>query len=348
MISVIVPVYNAEKYIVPCINSILNQTYQQFQLILVDDGSSDNSLKLCKAFESDLRVRVISKQNGGVSSARYEGILASTGEYITFVDNDDILAPEFLEQTMAYMEDNVDIVAASSTMQLSEKIEEFVKKKENQETAMYEYSGEEAAEAILDNVKCKIERPLWGKLYRKELLQKVQLEQYRDKIPILFWEDLFALNFLLIEARKVRFLNQVLYIQRAVGESLSRSGNLGNYYFNQVEAYHLLYQYLKGKNVPKATHRCLDEYDKCLERMWYKLKYDGVHYGEGRQVQRDIDEKYNLYYPVFKQTKIGVMRKIDLFLFKYARRLWEWTVGTFYFRVITGYKRKKIYRELSR
>lgn len=97
-VSVIVPIYNSEKYITECIESILNQTYKDFELILMDDGSTDSSGEICKKYMlQDPRVRYIYKENGGVSSARNEGIQCAGGEYIAFVDSDDTVKPKMLE-----------------------------------------------------------------------------------------------------------------------------------------------------------------------------------------------------------------------------------------------------------
>lgn len=99
-ISVIVPVYNVEPYLRRCVDSILGQTYENLEVILVDDGSSDGSGAVCDEYEAkDSRVRVIHKENGGLSSARNAGIDASTGEYLSFIDSDDWIEPE----TYGYM-----------------------------------------------------------------------------------------------------------------------------------------------------------------------------------------------------------------------------------------------------
>ena len=98
LISIIVPVYKAEKYLSECIDSVLNQTYENFELILVDDGSPDNSGKICDEYaEKDKRIKVIHKENGGVSSARNAGLDNAQGEYITFVDSDDIVDKQYIE-----------------------------------------------------------------------------------------------------------------------------------------------------------------------------------------------------------------------------------------------------------
>lgn len=97
-ISVIVPVYNAEKYLGRCIESVLRQTYKDFELILVNDGSKDSSLVICREYErADERIKVIDKPNGGVSSARNAGIDNACGKMLTFLDSDDYLSEDFLE-----------------------------------------------------------------------------------------------------------------------------------------------------------------------------------------------------------------------------------------------------------
>ena len=98
MISVIVPVYNVEKYLDNCVESIVNQTYKDLEIILVDDGSPDNCPAMCDEWaKKDSRIRVIHKENGGVSSARNIGLDNVTGEYIGFVDSDDYLESNMYE-----------------------------------------------------------------------------------------------------------------------------------------------------------------------------------------------------------------------------------------------------------
>lgn len=105
-LSVIVPIYNASKYLDRCISSIADQTYKDLEIILVDDGSTDNSLDICKSYaEKDNRIKVIHKSNGGQSSARNTGLDYSTSKYITFVDSDDYLAPKMYEIMMSHNED---------------------------------------------------------------------------------------------------------------------------------------------------------------------------------------------------------------------------------------------------
>ncbi|MBP3692698.1 MAG: glycosyltransferase [Clostridia bacterium] len=99
LISVIIPVYNSEKYLESCINSVLNQTYFNLEIILVNDGSTDSSANICDAFaQKDSRIKVIHKQNGGQADARNKALDIAQGEYIGFVDSDDTVAPEMYEK----------------------------------------------------------------------------------------------------------------------------------------------------------------------------------------------------------------------------------------------------------
>ncbi len=97
-ISIVVPIYNAEKYLDRCIQSILNQSYKDLEIILIDDGSTDSSNKICNNYQKrDNRIKFISQKNEGVSAARNRGISEATGEFIGFVDSDDYIQPNMYE-----------------------------------------------------------------------------------------------------------------------------------------------------------------------------------------------------------------------------------------------------------
>ena len=107
LVSVIIPVYNVEKYMRRCIDSIINQTYTNLEIILVDDGASDRSGKICDEYaQMDHRIKVLHKENGGLASARNAGIQIATGEYISYVDSDDWVETEFIEVLLKGCQDN--------------------------------------------------------------------------------------------------------------------------------------------------------------------------------------------------------------------------------------------------
>ena len=112
-VSVIVPVYNSKAYLERCVDAILTQTYSDLEVVLVDDGSSDNSLEICREYEKkDSRIKIFHKENGGSSSARNVGIKEATGEYICFCDSDDYYEKDIIENLMKVFDENSDAVIA--------------------------------------------------------------------------------------------------------------------------------------------------------------------------------------------------------------------------------------------
>ena len=130
-LSIIIPVYNCENYVDACLSSILNQNFTNFELIIIDDGSTDNSLKKCKAFEKDTRVKIISKENEGVSIARNTGLKLSAAEYVMFVDSDDILAQGMFQSMIDQIsQTNADLcVCGIKNFLVSDKYDEIWKYK---------------------------------------------------------------------------------------------------------------------------------------------------------------------------------------------------------------------------
>jgi len=99
LISIIVPIYNVEIYLEKCLNSIINQTYKNIEILLINDGSSDNSLRICKKYQKkDKRIVLINKKNGGLSSARNAGIDKASGNYLLFIDSDDYIEIDMIEK----------------------------------------------------------------------------------------------------------------------------------------------------------------------------------------------------------------------------------------------------------
>ena len=103
-VSIIIPIYNAESFVAECVRSIQGQTFDNWELILVNDGSTDRSVTICESFvRTDSRIRLLNKKNGGVSSARNLGLSEATGKYISFVDADDKVTPDYIEELLKPM-----------------------------------------------------------------------------------------------------------------------------------------------------------------------------------------------------------------------------------------------------
>jgi len=162
--SIIIPIYNAEKYLVRCIQSILDQTYQNFELILVNDGSQDNSLSISERYaKKDDRIKVVSQKNQGVSSARNRGIELAKAEYVTFIDSDDFIASDYLKIFSSDAEiHNADIMISGTII----KYEKSLKKKD----IIIRHIDSTKSSEIPDVDKKFLLNPSWGKCYRRELI----------------------------------------------------------------------------------------------------------------------------------------------------------------------------------
>ena len=175
MISVIVPVYNVEKYLSECIESLIGQTYSDLEIILINDGSTDKSGDICDMYSrKDKRIHVIHKENGGNTSARKEGVKHSKGEYIAFVDADDWLEP-FMFQQMLKSGENADIIIFAA-------YEEYGSFQKVKCSSVIEglYSGNKLLslyEKMMMNGSFYIHgipTNLWGKLFKKNIISKSQ------------------------------------------------------------------------------------------------------------------------------------------------------------------------------
>ena len=167
MISVIVPVYNVEKYLEECLDSIQNQTYSDIEVILVNDGSLDNSKDICEKYcKEDNRFKLINQANQGQSVARNHGVAASTGEFIAFVDSDDIIRQDYLEVLIRYMSEEVDIVESQFTVHKKE----FFNENYKEINVIFEGDSEEAVKAVPKHVLSV--NPV-TKLYRRSVVEAV-------------------------------------------------------------------------------------------------------------------------------------------------------------------------------
>lgn len=180
ILSVIVPVYNVAPYLERCIKSIINQSYQNLEIILIDDGSTDNSGTICDAWaEKDERIMVIHKKNGGLSDARNVGLKVASGAYITFVDSDDWLNLNMYEKLMKIgMAQNCDIVMCNFQKISDENSISIC----NNDYKIEFYDTISALKALITE---QIQQVVWNKIYKKELLNGIYFESGR------FHEDEF-------------------------------------------------------------------------------------------------------------------------------------------------------------
>lgn len=234
MISIIVPIYNIEKYIEKCIFSLINQTYRDIEILLINDGSTDDSLDVCLKWEKlDQRIRVYSKDNQGVSKTRNFGLSLAKGDYIFFIDGDDWIDKNCLETMMNYMNDEIDIVCC-----------EFKEIDENNgDFDLFSHSNQygilEKNDIIQDYYLNKLYmKTIWGKIYKKELWNHIKF------IDLKYSEDTYAMFEIAQKTNKLVMLEKAFYnyLQRNEGASHNKSIQ---YYENlSFTNYH---NYLKAK-----------------------------------------------------------------------------------------------------
>lgn len=168
-ISIIIPVYNCEKYIEKCLNSLVNQTLKDIEIILVNDGSTDNSRKIIESF-TDSRIKILDKKNGGQSSARNIGLDVAQGEYIGFVDSDDWVDEDYFEKLYNTAKKyDADIAMA-----------DFIRKGPQKHTIRLNIAEEKVYEKIENKIKIANalkEGCIWNKIYKKEILNGIRFTE---------------------------------------------------------------------------------------------------------------------------------------------------------------------------
>lgn len=217
MVSIIIPVYNVEKYLPRCIESVLSQTYSFIEVILVDDGSTDNSGKICDRIALiNPEVKVIHKENGGLSSARNTGIEIAKGEAIFFLDSDDYLSHDCIEKCVQIMDKTNSDISIIQMMYISEETNNEIKGITGYEEEIL--SASEAIEASLYQIKFSCCAP--AKLYRRKVIGNIRFPVGRLS------EDLATCHLFLNNANKIVYINNTGYYYRQHTESIMHTFNI--------------------------------------------------------------------------------------------------------------------------
>ena len=281
-ISVIVPVYKVEPYLDRCVQSIVDQTYANLEIILVDDGSPDNCPAMCDAWaEEDSRIKVIHKENGGLSDARNAGMAEASGEYIAFVDSDDWIAPEMLRKLHdALQRDDSDIAACTVQMVWEDDTpDELLTVQTNRVL-----NHLEAQKALLRESLLK--QPVWYKLYRRETVLGIPFEVGKNH------EDVYWSYQTIGRAKRVSLIDYIgyVYLQRensimGAGYSMKR--------LDAIEAFERRYHYLAA-NFPELEKEArLSIVGNCIYHGQMALKY--LPKDERRQALRYLNEVKSRY-----------------------------------------------------
>lgn len=231
VISIIIPVYNSEKYLFECVDSVRNQTYKNLEIILIDDGSIDFSGSLCDQYAMmDQRIRVVHKTNGGVSDARNHGLKIARGDYIGFVDADDLIEHDMYETLLKLCLKGDSKLACTGYDIIGDKSS---KKEDHIDREIILSSDDFFADITLGDHLITVTNAVWNRLYHRDIIQGVEFPKGKN-----YGEEIVFNTKTIINAGKCIYTNKKLYHYRIRNGSITRSdkGDL----FNQKVANDLI------------------------------------------------------------------------------------------------------------
>ena len=308
-ISVIVPVYKCEQYIHRCVNSILNQTFSDFELILVDDGSPDNCGEICEEYaKKDFRVKVIHQVNGGQAAARNNGVKEAQGEWLHFVDSDDMIHPKTLEILYKTAIDNDVKLSMCSAFQGENIPDDFSKNFDV--TANILNMDEENIFHL-----CKNEKyyywVVWGKLLHKSIFLKHPLTEgriYEDNAIVCKW---------LHEAKKVAVIPSPLYFYY-INTSGTTKNNFTEKQLDILWAFEEQISYFHSLDYEKMTEHLVSYYFEISANMYYRAKHKGnskKHIKIIKEHKKHIEKTYSKYIHLDTEKKLYIYEKTNPFMF---------------------------------
>lgn len=279
-ISIIVPIYNVEKYIDRCINSILSQTLKEIEIILIDDGSPDKCGEICDNYAKiDNRIKVIHTSNGGVSKARNIGIDNASGEYITFVDPDDYIDKNMYEILYKAVKENNSEIAISSFSYIidgKEKVEDI-------SNNILNFNRSEAINNYFNNIYPFNYSFLWNKIFKRDLFNEIRLN-----INILVQEDTEIMIKLYNKSSLITYIGQPLYFYELREESAT-SNKISKGKITTEQAFLEIYRYTK-ENLPQFKSKAL-------------LKYISYYFNIIIEIIKNYDNYENEYNKLIKKLK---------------------------------------------
>ncbi len=216
LVSIIIPVYNTEKYLSKCLESVINQTYKNLEIILINDGSTDKSKEICESFaKKDKRIQILNKENSGVSSARNHGMRLAKGQYIAFIDGDDYAEENYIEELLKNLKQTEsDCVLCGYNRVYDKKIEQITKEKNiylNKEEFLFSILNVQTGTGFT-----------WAKLWKREAIKDVQFDE-----EVKIGEDALFCMKACKNINKVYILNKALYNYRFNASSAVRKYDQG-------------------------------------------------------------------------------------------------------------------------
>lgn len=318
LFSIIVPIYNVEQYINKCIESILAQSYKNYEVILVDDGSPDNCPSICDRYKADNpKVRVIHKNNGGLVSARQAGVSLATGRYIICVDGDDWIREDYLEQAERIIEKfTPDIICFGFYIAIGEK---NIEKKLSNRIGFYEKNEieREIFPILLENEDTRSFTPtIWAKVFKKELYEYYQKQV---DVSIEMGEDSVCVRPSVYHANSLYIHDTCSYYYRYNPTSITKSKKASNWNGPQMRAEHLIkYIDMRESDFQKQLYRTVVHslFNVAVSQFNREEKYSVI----SKDIKRNITE--GLYAEAIAKCSFRNSKgRLVLFALKYKATL---------------------------
>lgn len=308
LVSIIIPIYNVEKYLKRCVDSVIKQSYCNLEIILVDDGSPDRCGEICDEYaQTDIRIKVIHKQNGGLSSARNAGLDICKGDYVLFVDSDDWIKGDAVENALTYIRNSkADILAFSFYVASMEKAEDNYN---ITHVRVNDFEKNEAA-YLLQNFREEWDKVLivaWNKLYRRKIFDNVRF------IEGVYHEDEYAITEILKNADRIHSIDLPFYYYYLSENSIMRNKNKN---VNTKKTIDLIQMYrkrvicfLKLGYIEQAKYSFFD-YIGTIKESYSQLKKS-----DRKKIEKEMFELKKLAKNLELRSSLSVLFKFKLKMF---------------------------------
>lgn len=304
LISIIIPVYNIEDYVSECIESVIAQTYNNIEIILVDDGSTDSSRKICDKYaKKDNRIIVVHKENGGLSDARNVGINTAKGSYLGFVDGDDLVAPDMYQRLI---EEAIVTDSDIATCKFDYYDKNLNTNKKNNEKVLDVCDGFCAIKYLFNDLICG--NYAWNKLYKAALFKDTEYPKGK------YFEDIFTTYKLFLKANKVVLLNDSLYYYRVRDKQITNA---------EIVPFALIKDHIEAHECkisnPKLTNYKVlmyKSYLTCLKRCKRLIIQNKVTYINKKDALNFVNNKIDYMIattqlPLFERVQAKILRAFN-------------------------------------
>lgn len=324
-LSIIVPIYNSEEFLSSCLDSIINQTFKDFELILINDGSTDRSLDICNEYkDKDSRIRIISKENAGLVSARKTGVSEAKGQYIGFVDSDDIIENNMFENMCdCATKQNADVVICdifawdgkNINVPIQQNIQECIFDKKEYERTLYKTLLNDRSYYNFGFLPA-----MWNKIYRSDILKKNQL-MVDDSIRI--GEDAACSYFCILDADRICYLKGKFYYHyRENQNSMCRNWKVDN-----ISATARLLEYMYERLIEYNNDDLMEQFYYYFSYMYTNLLNEYTQYKLKNKTKLDYifkekfdTESYKKFKEYYEKLKLPYRRRKVIEAYVYNKK----------------------------